>query len=71
MRAKTMNISVPEDCRDWVQFEAARRGLSMASYLTVLIKEDRDGAPDEVKAAYQAFVSVMAAPKAQPEGEGE
>ena len=62
MRAKTMNISVPEECRDWVQFEAARRGLSMASYLKALIEEDRDSASDEVKDAYKVFCSVMVAP---------
>lgn len=71
MRAKTMNISVPENCRDWVQFEAARRGLSMAGYLLALIEEDKARASDDVRAAYQAFCSVMAAPMADQAQAGD
>lgn len=57
-QAKKFTLALQEDAQVWLEFEAARRGISVTACINEAIREQRDGAAENVKQVFEAFLAT-------------
>lgn len=59
--AARITLSIDEDLRAWIPWAASLEGETATAYINAAVRKDMDGAPDEVKAAFAAFLDARKA----------
>lgn len=55
---KKFTLAMDEDSQVWLEFEAARRGISVTACINEAIREQRDNAPQAVRDVFSAFMDT-------------
>ncbi len=57
-QVKKMNVALDTDIVPWLEIEAGRRGVSITALINDAVREQRDSAPENVRAVYEAALAT-------------
>ncbi|MBR3314194.1 MAG: hypothetical protein IKG18_08660 [Atopobiaceae bacterium] len=55
---KKMNVALDLEVMPWLEIESGRRGCSITALINDAIREQRDHAPEAVRAVYEAALAT-------------
>jgi hypothetical protein len=55
---KKMNIALSAEVVPWLEIESGRRGCSVTQLINDAVREQRDNAPEAVRAVYEAALAT-------------